>query len=262
MRSCRILSWLAVLVVLSAGTSVADVCLKQANYTAGMEFMGQVQPAQHDTMEIWLGEDKACMKMAGQDMTVIVHVKAEKMFMIDHANKTYAELPLNLMEMLDQAVSGAGDTLMPDSMKEMVAGIAEGIVQGVKITVTPTDEKKKIGKWSVRKYNVLTEMAMMKANSEAWATEDIQIDYPLYHACTNAMMAQMPGFEDICREMQKIKGVTVEQRGTVNMMGTDVETISTLVDYAKKDAPPGTYNVPEGYKQVKPHEMGGREWGE
>jgi hypothetical protein len=87
--------------------------------------------------------------------------------------------------------------------------------------------------------------------SEAWATEDLKIDYTMAFTAANAMMASMPGFEKIIQEMKKVKGVVVYQTGTVKMMGAEVTSTTELVECADKAAPAGNYDIPAGYKKVK-----------
>ena len=90
----------------------------------------------------------------------------------------------------------------------------------------------------------------MNMTDEIWATEDITVDATALQAVTSGMLAQMPGFEKVIEEMQKVKGVPVLSVNTVSVMGNNVVSRTELLDYSEGDAPAGTFEVPEGYKKV------------
>jgi hypothetical protein len=94
-------------------------------------------------------------------------------------------------------------------------------------------------------------MSMGDMSAEAWATDDIKIDAKLYYTALNAMMASQPGFQDVLKEMQKVKGVVVYQTSTANMMGTEAKSTMELLECGEKAAPAGSYEVPAGYTKVK-----------
>ncbi len=52
--------------------------------------------------------------------------------------------------------------------------------------------------------------------------------------------------------MKKIDGYWVSSETTANMMGMNIRTTTEVLEIAQKDAPAGTFDVPEGYtKQDK-----------
>ena len=136
---------------------------------------------------------------------------------------------------------------MPGFMKNMM----KGMMGNMSAKVTETGETKKIGDWNCRKYLIEMDMGMGKSQSEAWATEDLRIDYSLYFTSANAMMASQPGFDKIVKEMQKVKGVIVYQTAKVKMMGAEVTSTTEVLECSDKAAPAGNYEVPAGYKKVK-----------
>jgi hypothetical protein len=98
---------------------------------------------------------------------------------------------------------------------------------------------------------VTMEMMGTKSTQDMWATQDINIDFEMYRALAMSMMSQMPGLEDMMKEMQKIKGIVVESTGTTSMMGTDVKSTQKLVEVSDKSAPAHTYEVPAGYQKER-----------
>jgi len=243
-------------VVLTTAQARADIYMKQKTHTGAMKVMGQSQPEKDTTMVTWLGPNKARMDQEDGTSSILLADK-KVLYLINHNKKQYSEMPLDFDKMIEQATAGAAGEdpekakameKMPGFMKNMM----KGVMSGMSATVTETGETKKIGSWNCRKYLIEMNMAMMgKMNSEAWATEDLKVDYGLYFTSTNAMMAAQPGFDKIVQEMQKIKGVVVSQTGTINVMGSDVTTTTELLECTDKAAPAGTYDLPAGYAKVK-----------
>ena len=122
----------------------------------------------------------------------------------------------------------------------------------IEAKVTPTSETKKIKNWNTRKYLIEMSMGrMMKADIEAWATEDIKIDPRLYYMAANAMMAGMGGLDTIIKEMQKVKGMIVYQETKSEAMGATMRMVEEVVEVAEKAAPAGAWDIPKGYKKGK-----------
>jgi len=234
----------------------ADVYMKQKVHTGAMKIMGQSQPEKDMLTVTWLGQNKARMDQEGGTSTVFL-VDKKVLYFIDHNKKQYSEMPLDFDKMIEQATAGqtADDPKKAEAMKKMPAfmkNMMKGVTEGMSAKVTDTGEAKTIGSWKCRKYLIEMNMAMMgKMNSEAWATEDLKVDYSLYFTSANPMMASQPGFDKIIAEMKKIKGVVVSQTGTVSVMGNDVTSTTQLLECEDKAAPAGTYDLPAGYTKVK-----------
>lgn len=233
----------------------ADVYMKQKVHTGSFKMMGQTQPEKDTVSVIWLGENK--VRTDQEEGTSAIFLGDKKiLYMLDHNKMQYAEMPMDIDKMIDEAMKESGEEdaetaeakeKMPAFMKSMMKGVAGSM----SAKVTETGETKKIGSWNCRKY--LIDMTMMggEMKSEAWASEDIKIDKDLYFTGSNAMLAGQPGFEKILKEMQKVKGVVVYQTGVTKMMGAEVATTTELLECSDKSAPAGNYEVPAGYKKVK-----------
>lgn len=228
----------------------ADVYIKQINHTDAFSVMGQSQPAKDEVFEIWMTEDKARMNH-GEEVTIIVRLDKNVMYVINHEEMKYAEM----------SVSGAGDILsaslagsdLSDEEKAQAQKMMKGFAQMMKpkVSVAETGETQKIKDWNCKKYIMTMEMMGTKSTQEIWATEDIKIDFELYRALAMSMMTQMPGLEDMMKEMEKIKGITVMSTGTTSMMGTEVKSTQELVEVSEKSAPAGAYDIPSGYDKEK-----------
>jgi len=247
-------SWsvLAVLLVfcfaLGAVSARADVYMKQKTHTGSFTVMGRTQPEKDEIVVYWLGQNRARTDHDNGKSTIFLSDKG-MLISLDHNKKTYMEMPLDIGKAMDEALAGKGEE--GQKVAGLMKGLTKGMMGGMTVKVTETGETKKIGSWSCRKYIIDMKMSMGETSSEAWATEDLKIDAKLYLTAANAMMASQPGFQDIIKEMQKVKGVVVYQTSTAKVMGSDVMTTIELVECGDKTPPAGSYEVPAGYTKVK-----------
>jgi len=259
MRSKRICLVLGTFVlfafVFGAVQARADFYIKKKVHTPAITMMGQTQPEKDDISVSWMGQNK--VRTDQQDGTSIILLGDKGvMVMINHAKKEYAEMPMDFQKILDQALAEEGeeDAEKAEAKKKM-AGMMKGMMKGMmgemSAKVTETGETKKIGDWNCRKYLLEMSMGMGSTKSEAWATEDIKLNYGLYFAAGSSMMAGQPGFEKIAQEMQKVKGFIVYQVDNVKAMGQDMTMTTEVLECTDKAAPAGTYDIPAGYKKVK-----------
>jgi len=234
----------------------ADVYMKQKTHTGAMTMMGQTQPEKDEIMVYWIGAGKARTDSEGKSTLFFADKKV--LYALDHSAKTYSEVPMDFDKMFEEAGEGESEEekAQAKKMAEMMKGMAQGMMGSMKVSVTETGETKKIGSWNCRKYNIDMDMGMMKAKSEAWASEDLKVDYNVYFTMANAMMANMPGFDKLAQEMKKVKGVIVYQESTTKVMGQDMKSTVEVLEYSEKGAPAGTYEIPAGYKKVKASNRG------
>lgn len=224
----------------------ADMMIREATATDAFEMMGQKVPAAADTSVTWLSEKRARKDM-GDTASIIILVDKNVMYTLNHPAKTYLEIPLDAFGDLSKLMSASGD--------EEQAAAAETVMKGMmaqmqlKVTVTPTEETKKIQKWNCKKYTVDTKMGMATVKSEIWATEDVKVDYETLQKIGSAFMAPMPGAKEALEEMKKIKGLTIHSAGTANMMGAQVTTTTEVLEVSEKSAPAGIFDLPEDYKK-------------
>ena len=234
--------------VFAAGLARADVYMKQKVHTGAFSVMGQTQPEKDEIMVFWMGANRARTDTESTNASMIFLTDKKVLYMIDHAKKQYSEMPLNIDALLGKAAGEAGGD---EKEAEGMAAMMKGMLGNMSAKVTETGETKKIGSWNCRKYLIEVDMGMGKTQAEAWATEELKIDYSLAFTMANAMMAGMPGFEKIIAEMKKVKGVIVQQTAKVAMMGAEVVSTTEVLECTEKAAPAGHYDLPAGYKKVK-----------
>jgi len=231
----------------------ADIMMKQKTHTDGMEIMGQTQPAKDEIQTTWISSDK--IRNDGEEGSMILRLDQGKIYYLDHAKKTYFEMPMDMSKMVDEQIQKSMDEEGMDAEEQQAAmGMMQGMTQ-MKITITPTAEKKKIGNWNCQKYNQEIVMMMGPMSGEIWATEDLKMDYDLYNKYMAAMMGKGGMFGDfmnqVVTEMKKIKGVPVLSITTMDMMGTSIKTTQELIEYKEGTAPAGHFNLPGGYKKTE-----------
>ena len=121
----------------------------------------------------------------------------------------------------------------------------------IEAKVTPTDETRRIGEWTARKYLLETSVGMAASMNESWATEDIAADMSAYWKARNAKLGSPPSFAQVLQEMAKIKVVVVLRVTKADVMGAQVKTTEELVGFAEKAAPGGTYDLAAGYRKIE-----------
>jgi hypothetical protein len=218
-----------VLVVFSTVFLTADVYIQQKIHSDAFEIMGQKTPEKNEVSHMWLGKNK--MAMHGEKMSIIINLDKKEILMINHENKSYVpmSLPLEL------------DKYFPAQMLQMMGG--------VKVTVNPTGETLKVGKWKCQGYDMSMNMMMFTINSKIWASTDVFFDWKKFQEGIFMEFSKvtMRLDEDTVKEFQKIKGFQIKSVMTINMMGQDMVTTQEVVEISKKSAPAGTYSAPAGY---------------
>ncbi len=239
----RIVAALAVVAVFSiAGSASADSFFKQVTHSDAVEMMGQKMPETNDTTMMWVGDGKAYSR-AGSKETVLYDGKEDRIYVLNHELKQYSVISFG---------SGEGDgELDPEAAKQAeMMKAAQAMMGTPKVTVTKTDETKAVGDWQTTLYNVEMSMSMMKTTQEMWVTTDIEADYSTFQGVFGGLMAQMPGFGDMLEKMKQIEGIPVLSIVKASMMGQEMVSTTTLIEYAEKDAPAGIFDIPDDYKKV------------
>lgn len=229
----------------------ADVYIKLKRHTDAYQVMGQTQPEKDEIIITWMGKDKGKID-TGEDQSMIILLDKKMMYFLDHAKKTYSEMPFgDLSEILSSALPES--ELSEEEMamaKKFMKGITSSMMK-FEAKVTDTGEKKTIKGWKCRKYIMNVKMMMGGSTSEIWATEDIKINFDLYRTLGFSIMAKQPGFQEVMKEMEKIKGVAVLTTSTSSAMGADVKMTDEITEVKEESAPSGAYEVPKDYVKAK-----------
>jgi hypothetical protein len=163
---------------------------------------------------------------------------------LDHGTKTYAELDLAALE--GEVEKAMGEAGVDEEQMQQMAAMMQGMMK-FEATVVPGTEKKTIGKWSCRKYDLTLQVAMSTTKSELWTTTVAGIKPQLYQKIRNSALLNMPGVKGLLDELEKIQGVTVMSVSETSVMGTTVRQTEELVELKEMAFPPGTFAAPSGY---------------
>ncbi|UCG61001.1 MAG: DUF4412 domain-containing protein [Candidatus Zixiibacteriota bacterium] len=227
-----------------ASPAVGDHFIRQVHHTDAYEIMGQKQAAVDDTTVIWLTEGKSCMLTSGDESYIYI-ADDMKLYVVDHNARKYSETSTDAAAALEEAMAD-----MDDEERAMAEAMQQQMMQSMRLTVTPTEETKKIGDWNTTRYMMEMSMPMGNATTEMWVTDDVEADWESFQAMANSQMAAMPGFEQMLEETKKIKGIPVYSVTSTQVMGVEVKSTVEILEFLTKDAPAGTFAVPEGYRKV------------
>ena len=213
----------------------ADTLLTLKSHQDAFEFQGQSQEAQDGTVEMWIGETA----ISRDDDTSRVVVTADKLYLIDHASKTYSvlDLPVDLASLLPEGMAAQLDQMRGQMTLEA--------------DVEATDETKEVGEWTARRYDVtLSNKAGLTVDQVIWASEEVGVDAASYNRLTGTLAELQPGGAGWVSELAAMKGFPVLRETTMHL-GPEVAvtTIEELVSVERKDAPAGTFAPPDGYAE-------------
>jgi len=226
----------------------ADTFIKTAFHTDAMKMGPQTTPAVDDTSITWMGDNLAVMSK-NEASSIVINGETGLIYMIDHEDKSYTEMPMDDLGDIEKMMAGSGAdeaeaAMYGKQLKSMMAAMK------MEATVTPTEETKEIRGWNCKKYVVEIKMGMGGMTNNTWVTKDVEIDYAMFSRLMSAPMTQMPGFQELMTEMERMDGIPVLVEGSMNMMGSQVKSKQEVLEIETKDAPDGTYDIPENYKKT------------
>ncbi|HEV8577496.1 MAG TPA: DUF4412 domain-containing protein [Thermoanaerobaculia bacterium] len=207
------------LLLLLGAPAAADSLLTLRSSIEGLK-MDQPRSGE---VTIWIGTDR--LRRDEADSSYILRLDLGKLYIVNHADKTYKVLAV------------------PGDLEKIAAQSAAQI----KVHVTATSETKKIGEWTARKYKVdLSNPEGLHLDTTIWTSKDIA-SHEAYSRLTASLAALQPGASEWARKLEQIEGFPVLQEASVDMAGSRFKTREELVSIETKDAPAGAYDLPAGY---------------
>lgn len=227
--------------LLVAAPSTADQVLTIAHHTDELSMMGQTTPAQDATHTYWFADDATRQDMG--DTSVILRLQEKKLYFLDHAEKSYAELDLPIDF---EKLVGPEMAPMMEQMSKMMSATVE---------ITPTDRGGEFAGYSCTFSTVEISMSMMQMTSDSCISKDLPIDYSRYQALAEAQAEMLPN-QDWMKEMtDKLQGFPVRTDTTTTVMGNDTKSWQELRSVEERDAPAGHYEPPTEYQKVEYNPM-------
>ncbi|MCK5146041.1 DUF4412 domain-containing protein [bacterium] len=217
--------------------------IKQKAHSDETNIMGQTQPAKDVIQTIWFSKD--AIATIDEENTIINDLKNKTMTVINHVEKTYTEMSMNFDFEADD-----------DEETQGIASLMQGMMK-TEISVEPTGENKKVGKWNCKGYKFTMKTMMGPLTQIMYATNDVKIDKKLYRQYMTSAMAMFPGLKDKIKElntqMGKIKGVVVRTEIEMKVMGSSIKSNSEVIEIKQTKAPAKVFKIPSGYtKQASP----------
>lgn len=223
-----------------AGIAKSDIYMKQKQHSDAVKIMEQKKPAKDVIVETWI-TPKGSRSDNPQNSTIVL-LEEKKIIMINHEDKSYTEMPMDIEKMMSKLDEEDAERMK--SLQKMMK---------VDVDVEITDEQKEINNWNCRKYIVTLNLFMGTFTTEIWATQELDVDKELYAKYRSSMMSMSPGLQnaasEIMKEMKKIKGVDVLTISTQKVMNQTVKSTKELLEFKKDDAPDDLFKVPSGYKK-------------
>ncbi len=212
----------------------AETLLTVKSHHDAFEVMGERQEAKDTQVKIWVGADR--MRRDDGDTSTIVRLDRKKLYLLDHAEKTYSEIALPI----------TFSRLAPKGQEEMAKQVEK--MMEIDAQVTPTQETRKIGQWNTRKVQVSIKSAMgMTINTTMWISPEVA-PYRALNQLAAQLLALQPGTAKWAQKLEKIEGYPVLQESEVNAVGARFKTREELVSVQDQAAPAGTFEPPSGYK--------------
>jgi hypothetical protein len=214
----------------------ADHVIKGKKHTDAFSMMGQSQPEKDEETTTWLGKDK--MRQDIGDTTTLIRLDKNKMYIINHTDKTYSEmdLPFKLDEML------------PAEAKQMMDSM------NISSNITDTGETQTINNWKCKKYLVEISVSMMgmemPTKMNMWTSKDLGVDIDEFKKLYTKTLEMNPMLKDFIPNFEKIEGYPVLTEFSMDMMGAQQKYTEEVISVEKKGAPAGTYDLPEGYTKT------------
>ena len=225
-------------VLLSPSVAKADTLVKKKKHTDAFSMMGQTQPAKDEEVETWLAKDKMRQE-EGDGKVYIMRFDLNKAYYIDYTKQTYSEMDMPID--LDKAVGPQAQQMMQ--------------MMQASTTFSDTGETQKIKNWNCKKYLIEINISMggmsMPLKMEIWASNDLGIDVNMYKKFYTETLSLNPMTKDLVEDFQKMEGFPVLTKVSMSMMGQEMKFQEEVISVEKIAAPPGTYDVPQGFTKTE-----------
>jgi Domain of unknown function (DUF4412) len=225
------------LLLLALGVpAAADSLLTLKNHVDAFQVAGESQPAKDTQIHIWVSGDK--LRRDEGETSAILRLDRNKLYVIRHADKTWSELalPIDFVRLMPKGSEQAG-ALWAQQMK-------------LTVQLQPTNETRTVGTWNARKVKMdITNATGMKIASSLWVSKDVP-GWTALNRLAATMAALQPGSAAWVSALEQMDGYPVLREDKVEAMGARFGTREELLTLETREATPGTYDPPAGYKQA------------
>lgn len=214
-----------------------DHVIKKTKQTTETVMNGSNEKSSVENGTTWISKNKM-RQDEGNATSVIIRLDKNKVFILNHTEKTYSEmdLPINLEENLTQE--------------------AKQIINVMKISslVKETKDTQVIRGWKSQKFKADISISMlgmeMPMTMEIWASRDTGINLKTFRKFYAVLLSINPFTKDLMEDFQKIEGYPVLTNISMRVKGVETKSQEEVVMIEEKKAPRGTYELPSEYTRT------------
>jgi hypothetical protein len=216
-----------------ASRAGADLLLSVKGHADAFSVGDRTQQAHDSDVKIWLSADK--MRRDEGPLTAIVRLDRQKLYLVNHADRTYSALDLPV-----------------DWKKFVPKGDQEKFQQyltanQIKATVTPATETRKIRGWNTRRVDVeLSSSRELKVSTQIWITKDLGL-YAAYNKMSGVLASLQANSADWSHKIGQLDGFPVYQETQVSVGGASFKSREEVIVAETKEVPDVTYDIPLGF---------------
>ena len=232
-----VLTFLIVSVFLLPLSVNADHVVKKTKQTTETVMNGSNQKSSNDDGTTWISKNKMRQNDGGAT-SIIIRLDKNKVFILNHVDKTYSEMDL------------------PLKLEENLTPEAKQITQVMEISssVTETQETRVIKGWKSQKFSAdisISIMGMdMPMTMEIWASKETGINLKTFRKFYAVLLSMNPFTKDLVEEFKKIEGYPVLTKISMQVKGVETKSQEEVITVEENRAPRGTYDIPSDYTRV------------
>jgi hypothetical protein len=223
--------WAAALVALPALAGAQDFSIESRTHVDPVKMMGHEVPAQDGVNRTWIGNGRLAVEDEVAGTAIIFRADERKMYMLNLKDKTYYETPVPFQ--------------FPPEVAERMATMKP------EVTVTPTRESRVVNHFRSTLTKVSIKMMGQEIHMNYWLSKDVGVPNDQVQKLTQAMFAGNPMLGEVADKLSAVEGYPVRVETSVFAMGSAFASWQEVQKVEKKAAPPGTYDVPPGFKRTE-----------
>ena len=231
-------SYLSILFFVFSATAwlQADVYVRLVSHTDSYYYGGITYPEENEEWEAWIGENR--FVYVTEQRSVVINLNTKIMLFINHVDSTYVEttLPFSWLNLVSEEMAGRLNMYQTTG------------------TVTESEETKKIGKWTCKRYDVNSWIPYAGGRYDEkevvlWITQDAPLDFKKFTQMVT-VLRQLRNYDEILvNELGKIKGFQIASETITYVKGFGYQSTERVTDMLEKRPPANIYSAPKGYSK-------------
>jgi hypothetical protein len=211
--------------------------VKKTKQTTETALNGSDQKSRNDESTTWFSKNKM-RQNEGDTTSIIIQLDKNKVFILNHVDKTYSEMGL------------------PLKLEENLAPEARQIIQVMEISssVIETQETRTIKGWKSQKFLADISISMMGMDMpmamEIWASKETGLNLKSFRRFHAVLLSMNPFTKDLVAEFQKIDGYPVLTKISMRIKGVETKSHEEVISVEESKAPRGIYDLPSEYTPV------------